>query len=283
MTPLPRLSYETTLSLYPRSVLYAALFVLLVLSRRGAARARGAFRRRSAGRDRGGDAFDARCVALRTIFVGGGTPTVLGNDSWERIIAAHRAVDSGGRCREFTVEMNPEDVTRDMVVFLRGLGVNRASLGIQSMHEVGQKVLKRCAARSQRARHRYRDGGLGERELRRAARAFRRPRRRSARDTSRRLIDHGARASLGVRPRGGRRHVARGRALLSPPLTPTAWLMNTWRRAERSQRPDFGTTRSPTSPAPGFESLITGSTGTAATTWASDRPPTRPCEGKVLE
>jgi oxygen-independent coproporphyrinogen-3 oxidase len=46
---------------------------------------------------------------------------------------------------EFTVEMNPEDVTREMTGFLRGLGVNRASLGIQSMHEVGQKVLKRCS------------------------------------------------------------------------------------------------------------------------------------------
>jgi oxygen-independent coproporphyrinogen-3 oxidase len=50
-----------------------------------------------------------------------------------------------GGVPEFTVEMNPEDVTREMVVFLRGLGVNRASLGIQSMDAVGQKVLKRCA------------------------------------------------------------------------------------------------------------------------------------------
>jgi oxygen-independent coproporphyrinogen-3 oxidase len=40
--------------------------------------------------------------------------------------------------------MNPEDVDADLVRFLRGLGVNRASLGIQSMHAVGQKVLKRC-------------------------------------------------------------------------------------------------------------------------------------------
>lgn len=84
-------------------------------------------------------------VLLRTIFVGGGTPTVLGNDSWERIIRALSPWMPGGGVQEFTVEMNPEDVTRDMVVFLRGLGVNRASLGIQSMHEVGQKVLKRCS------------------------------------------------------------------------------------------------------------------------------------------
>ncbi|HKW13428.1 MAG TPA: radical SAM family heme chaperone HemW [Candidatus Krumholzibacteria bacterium] len=83
-------------------------------------------------------------MALRTIFVGGGTPTVLGHDSWERIMRALAPWMPSTGPLEFTVEMNPEDVTREMVSFLRGLGVNRASLGIQSMHEVGQKVLKRC-------------------------------------------------------------------------------------------------------------------------------------------
>jgi oxygen-independent coproporphyrinogen-3 oxidase len=83
-------------------------------------------------------------VALRTIFVGGGTPTVLGNDSWQRIMTVLAPWMPSTGPLEFTVEMNPEDVTREMVAFLRGLGVNRASLGIQSMHDVGQKVLKRC-------------------------------------------------------------------------------------------------------------------------------------------
>jgi oxygen-independent coproporphyrinogen III oxidase len=84
-------------------------------------------------------------VSLHTIFVGGGTPTVLGNDSWDRIMAAIAPWMPPCGPAEFTVEMNPEDVTREMVSFLRSLGVNRASLGIQSMHETGQKVLKRCS------------------------------------------------------------------------------------------------------------------------------------------
>jgi oxygen-independent coproporphyrinogen-3 oxidase len=83
-------------------------------------------------------------VALRTIFVGGGTPTVLGKDSWGRVMEALAPWMSATTPAEFTVEMNPEDVTPDVTAFLRGLGVNRASLGIQSMHAVGQKVLKRC-------------------------------------------------------------------------------------------------------------------------------------------
>jgi oxygen-independent coproporphyrinogen-3 oxidase len=84
-------------------------------------------------------------VDLRTVFVGGGTPTVLAVSEWERVAAAIAPYVPGGGVPEFTVEMNPEDVTADMVRFLHGLGVNRASLGIQSMHDVGQKVLKRCA------------------------------------------------------------------------------------------------------------------------------------------
>jgi putative oxygen-independent coproporphyrinogen III oxidase len=84
-------------------------------------------------------------VELRTVFVGGGTPTVLSPSEWERVAAAVAPYVPGGGVPEFTVEMNPEDVTTDMVRFLHGLGVNRASLGIQSMHDVGQKVLKRCA------------------------------------------------------------------------------------------------------------------------------------------
>lgn len=84
-------------------------------------------------------------VELRTVFVGGGTPTVLAPSQWERIVGAIAPYVANSGVPEFTVEMNPEDVTADMVEFLHGLGVNRASVGIQSMHDVGQKVLKRCA------------------------------------------------------------------------------------------------------------------------------------------
>ena len=84
-------------------------------------------------------------VALRTIFVGGGTPTVLEPSHWRRLVRAIEPHVAPGAAPEFTVEMNPEDVTEELAAFLCTLGVNRASLGIQSMHAVGQKVLKRCA------------------------------------------------------------------------------------------------------------------------------------------
>jgi len=84
-------------------------------------------------------------VTLGTVFVGGGTPTVLEPSHWRRLVRAIEPHAVPGGALEFTVEMNPEDVTEELVAFLRALGVNRASLGIQSMHAVGQKVLKRCA------------------------------------------------------------------------------------------------------------------------------------------
>ncbi len=84
-------------------------------------------------------------VALRTVFVGGGTPTVLAPAEWERMVAAISPYIPRQGIAEFTVEMNPEDVDATLVEFLRGLGVNRASIGVQSMNAVGQKVLKRCA------------------------------------------------------------------------------------------------------------------------------------------
>ncbi len=84
-------------------------------------------------------------VRLRTVFVGGGTPTVLARGEWERVVAALAPYTPVHGIDEFTVEMNPEDVDGALAQFLRGLGVNRASLGIQSMHPIGQKVLKRCA------------------------------------------------------------------------------------------------------------------------------------------
>ncbi|HEU4930040.1 MAG TPA: coproporphyrinogen-III oxidase family protein [Candidatus Krumholzibacteria bacterium] len=86
---------------------------------------------------------DLAPVSLRTIFVGGGTPTVLAYSEWERVVAALQPFMRDS-LEEFTVEMNPEDVDANLARFLRGLGVSRASLGIQSMHPVGQKVLKRC-------------------------------------------------------------------------------------------------------------------------------------------
>jgi putative oxygen-independent coproporphyrinogen III oxidase len=63
-----------------------------------------------------------------TVFVGGGTPTLLPAAELAAILAAiPRAPDA-----EVTVEANPETVDDDLLAALRGAGVTRLSLGMQS-------------------------------------------------------------------------------------------------------------------------------------------------------
>ncbi|MCU1361183.1 MAG: hemN [Ilumatobacteraceae bacterium] len=64
-----------------------------------------------------------------TIFVGGGTPTMVDPHALASVIAAiPRTADA-----EITVECNPDDVTVDMLRAYRDAGVNRVSIGVQSM------------------------------------------------------------------------------------------------------------------------------------------------------
>jgi len=73
---------------------------------------------------------------LRTIFVGGGTPSLLRPDLWDRLLERlERRFDlseiRAGR-GEFTVECNPESTTPELLATLRAGGVDRLSVGAQS-------------------------------------------------------------------------------------------------------------------------------------------------------
>jgi oxygen-independent coproporphyrinogen-3 oxidase len=78
-----------------------------------------------------------------TIFLGGGTPTMLPLPLIERVLAAAGSVIPLNSA-EITVEANPGTVLgRDYLRALRGLGVNRISMGVQSLHDPTLKVLGR--------------------------------------------------------------------------------------------------------------------------------------------
>ena len=64
-----------------------------------------------------------------TVFVGGGTPTLVAPSSLASVISAIPTVDGA----EVTVECNPDDVTVEMLATYRAGGVNRISIGVQSM------------------------------------------------------------------------------------------------------------------------------------------------------
>jgi len=64
-----------------------------------------------------------------TLFVGGGTPTLLPAEALASVLEEIPVAPAA----EVTVECNPDDVTVDMLRTYRTAGVNRVSLGVQSM------------------------------------------------------------------------------------------------------------------------------------------------------
>lgn len=70
--------------------------------------------------------------AIDTIYFGGGTPSLLDPDALERIIDGICRVRSIVPDAELTIEINPDDVTSERAGRWRTLGINRASLGVQS-------------------------------------------------------------------------------------------------------------------------------------------------------
>lgn len=69
----------------------------------------------------------------RTVFFGGGTPSLLSTAQWRRILGAMERLDLLGAA-EWTVECNPATVSAEKARLLREHGVNRISKKIGRAH-----------------------------------------------------------------------------------------------------------------------------------------------------
>lgn len=69
-----------------------------------------------------------------TIFFGGGTPSILNLRQWQALLESMQRLNLMGAA-EFTVECNPATVSLDKAKLLRSFGVNRISMGVQSLDE----------------------------------------------------------------------------------------------------------------------------------------------------
>jgi len=78
-----------------------------------------------------------------SLYLGGGTPTLLNRGQWTDLMESLFATFSFAGRPEVTVEANPDDVTPDLMGLLRSLGVNRISLGVQSFLDGELQDLKR--------------------------------------------------------------------------------------------------------------------------------------------
>ncbi len=75
---------------------------------------------------------------VNTLYIGGGTPSVLPLYVYERVLKALKEAGHGGPFDEFTMEVNPEDIVEKGHEYVEGLlrlGVNRVSMGVQSFDD----------------------------------------------------------------------------------------------------------------------------------------------------
>jgi oxygen-independent coproporphyrinogen-3 oxidase len=89
-----------------------------------------------------------RPSATRTIFFGGGTPSILNIRQWTELVEAMERLGLTG-ADEWTVECNPATVSEDKAKLLRDCGVNRISMGVQSLDEKLLERLGRIHSREQ--------------------------------------------------------------------------------------------------------------------------------------
>lgn len=80
----------------------------------------------------------------KTIYVGGGTPTILNENQLKFLIEGIYENFDTSSLEEFTIEANPGTLTKSKLSLLRNLGVNRISLGLQAKQDNLLKVLGRC-------------------------------------------------------------------------------------------------------------------------------------------
>lgn len=76
---------------------------------------------------------------FKTLYIGGGTPSIVEPAKLAGLCQSFPVSD----IEEFTIEVNPEDVTPDRIKAWKEIGVNRISMGIQSFSDVELREIRR--------------------------------------------------------------------------------------------------------------------------------------------
>lgn len=84
-----------------------------------------------------------RGAMLKTLFLGGGTPTHPAPEQMRRLFQIIGQFFRWTSATEFSVEANPLDLTEEKINLLADVGVNRISLGVQSFSPDALRVLER--------------------------------------------------------------------------------------------------------------------------------------------
>lgn len=79
---------------------------------------------------------------FKTLYLGGGTPSILSDDLLHRLIS--KLQEEAPDLEELTLEVNPEDVTDQRVRNWISAGINRVSMGVQSLIDYELQAVGRC-------------------------------------------------------------------------------------------------------------------------------------------
>ncbi len=98
--------------------------------------------------------------SLRTVYIGGGTPSVLEEAQLERLLSMLDPYT--GSVREYTIEINPETLSAAKAEILASHGIRRASIGFQTSDEKMLKKMNRrhTMADMERCVKELRDAGI---------------------------------------------------------------------------------------------------------------------------
>ena len=80
---------------------------------------------------------------INSIYIGGGTPSVLSLKQIEELLQTLNDIFDLSEICEFTFELNPESTSREKLRVLKNFGVNRLSIGLQSVKDKSLKFLGR--------------------------------------------------------------------------------------------------------------------------------------------
>lgn len=80
---------------------------------------------------------------ITTIYIGGGTPSQLTPTQIDKLVTFLNSNLDFSKIEEFTIEVNPDDVTYDYIKKCISLGINRVSMGIQSFVDKELRFINR--------------------------------------------------------------------------------------------------------------------------------------------
>lgn len=83
-------------------------------------------------------------LGARTLYVGGGTPSMLGIDQMERLTAVLSQTFDLSETAERTIEVNPASAMKEKLTAYRALGFDRLSIGLQAYQDRLLKLLGRA-------------------------------------------------------------------------------------------------------------------------------------------